>query len=390
MSVRYRNVTIRLVPDDTSSVDKSLVDKTVFLQCAFKLNLARVTGEAAAEMVLDESLGHLWSDVPSLEGKYIFEIATEIPYYLPSVNGKSEYVIQINNVDFYICLRMVRAFYGAGFPHDDGLDYFLAHRNALQQLGEDGAQLHPIPIKTFVSRKFDAIAQTAEEALQDNFKVWRDQFVAEVSYLIEAVRASSPDNAKHLLPQQSISSFPIFWVAVVGEGEMGCEQFVGDAGTAALRSVYQLNENSLSKLSEFLREHKSIPIHEAALSQARTFAHYNLLGLAIVQICVACEALLSQKFIQYLTKVGASNTQINDNIKEVTFSQLVNLHLYTICNIQSLSNYQEIIGDINWARRQRNEIVHKGSVPQSVSSREVEKTIKSTSLLIEFIVNSVS
>src|SRR5439155_23757088 len=113
------------------------------------------------------------------DGVYSFEIATELPYFLPTLENKPEYFVTVGDVELFICLRMIRAFRGPGYPLTRGTSYVLVHRRGLRRLSErpEYKDLHPIPIKTFISSRFTGNGKNAEEVIQGNFLAWRDNLI---------------------------------------------------------------------------------------------------------------------------------------------------------------------------------------------------------------------
>src|SRR5439155_26929365 len=96
-------------------VDDSFPAKTVFLRAVIPLEFDVVIGDAAPDIDLS-ALGHLWADIKAHDGVYSFEIATELPYFLPTLENKPEYFVTVGDVELFICLRMIRAFRGPGYP----------------------------------------------------------------------------------------------------------------------------------------------------------------------------------------------------------------------------------------------------------------------------------
>ena len=378
----FRNVSIKLAYDETP-VDRNLVAKSTFLRSALKLELDCVVGDAAPELNLS-NLGHLWDGVTPTDGAYEFEVATELPYYLPTLEKKPEYSVVVEGLELFVCLRMVRAFCGAGYPTTDGTTYALVHRKGLESLSKNEAfrDLHPVPIRTFISSRFSAPGGSAEYAIQKNFNAWRDKLVSGIAVLIDALRTVEPETNKHLLPYPSTAAYPIFWV--VPNQQMG-SQFTGDMGLAVFRSMSDISKDRRPDLEKLLAAGARAAPHEVALGLARTFCHYGYFGFAIVQICVATETVLARAYTDFVFSKGVSNKTLKENRKEITFSQLLNIHLFTMREIQKLDGWQGIVGTLNWTRRNRNDVVHEGSLENPVTADQVNKAIDKAVQLIQFV-----
>lgn len=386
---KYHHVTIRLVPNDETPVDSSVQNASLFIQAAFRFDLSRAVCQLAQNVKKDESLGHLFKDVPRpTDGVYRFEIATELPYYLPDIKGKPEYTVNVKGTEIFVCNRMIRAFFGPGFPKEEGHTYFLLHRRGLKSLLEQNkiSGLYPIPLKSFISRKYELNANTAEEAIELSFLSWREEFIAQISYLVDILRAADPKQGKHLFSHPAVASFGMFWIIAIGDSNsIGCEQFAGEVTQAMLRPAQNLEGKSYDHFSTLLKANQSIPSHEAALSLAHTYSHYGYNELAVVQICVACETILSKALRQYLGAKGISNNYLKEYLEEVTFSSLLNIHLASMCDLTKIDNYQDILGNLNWARKRRNEIVHEGQSTEKITSARLNQTIEALNKLIDHI-----
>jgi hypothetical protein len=283
---------------------------------------------------------------------------------------------------------MLRCFFSEPDAAENPLQYFLVHRCALDHLRQQKrlSHIHPVPLRTFVTKRFRAKGRSAEKLVQNSFYSWVNAFVRELSRLLDAIRASSPKDAKHLLPQLAATFLPVFWIHVKGDQEKtAIAQFAGDMPSAAFRSLSGLDDDSVQRVHRFLRTDSAIPVHESALGLATTFLHYGYLGLALVQVCIACESVLAKVYESFLLERGVSRNKYADAARDITFSQLLNLHLAAARDLSKLSNRDDILARLNWARKCRNDVVHKGDLQQSVTGREVQAAIEAAKELIEFI-----
>lgn len=384
---RFLSVAIQIIPDE-SPVDPGIENWSGFVQFAHILNVGRIIGNAEADLYAKSKQGELWADLKPKNGSYDFELATELPFYLPTIQSKNEYLITVGKSELFVCLRMVRAFIGKGMPQEDGLRYFLVHRLLLPQLAaqRDCAGIHPLLIKTFVSRRFSCEAASAQNAIQENFLTWRDELVGQIVHLVDATRTASPEAAKFLLPQQSLAFFPVFWLRAAGdEDKTRCEQFFGGHELGTFRPQVDLKADTVGRLNGFLQTPETIPSDEHELGMARTFCNFGYLKLAVVQVCLACEIALSQKYWGFLQGRGVSKKKLDDNKKEITFSQLLNIHLFTMCDVPSLAGSEKILAAVNWARKVRNDVVHEGKTDEEFTTQRVLEAIDAAERLLAFL-----
>jgi hypothetical protein len=56
-----------------------------------------------------------------------------------------------------------------------------------------------------------------------------------------------------------------------------------------------------------------------------------------------------------------------------------------MCDLTKIDNYPDILGNLNWARKRRNEIVHEGQSTEKITSARINQTIEALNKLIEHI-----
>jgi len=390
MARRLNYITIQLAPDHETSVDEAIQSQSLFLKVGFRLNAGRIVGHLSENDKKSPDLGKIWHDVLPKDGRYVFEMATEVPYYLPNVEDRPEFTIEVGDSKFFVCNRMVRAFLGEGAPKEDGLSYVLVHLRALPSLVEEHGYsgLHPLPTKSFVSTQFACESESAEQAIEEHYYSWQDEFFRKVSRVIDCFRISGPHKFENMFPHVSVASFPVLWLAVEGaDQEKGCEQFCTHVGMVAFRPMQNLDSSAKERLEGLLRGDAAIESYESALALARTYAHYGYKELAIVHLCTACETFLSMRIRSLLCQRHLSREHMETYFdSEVTFSQLLNLHVPALFDLSELSDFRRVLGDVNSARKIRNEVLHRGRVPSYVSGKRIEEMLKSGADLIHFMV----
>ena len=348
--------------------------------------MARIKDDA----IKDESLGHLWSDLPPSSDGYSFELAIELPFYLPNMENRPEYILRVDKRQYVICNRMIRAFFCDPSNKYGETEYYLVHRLGLAQLKKSEKVreflLSPVPMKSFLSGKFVAHEKTAEQAIETNFASWSEDFFSGISSILKSIRSTPKSELNCILPISSPAFCPTIWVAITGQGEKSnCQQFAGNTGLVAHRSVANLNATEASCIRELLAANKPVAPFEDAISLANTFLFYSYLELAVIQVCTACESLISTAVRAYLKNRGVSQGTIDDQFSEVTYAELLNLFLPSILDIPKVQDYSQILGDLNWARKRRNEILHSGLSEKPLTPENVERAIRCAEKLATYI-----
>jgi hypothetical protein len=385
----YNFVTIQMAGDDESPISPDVVAKSQFFKAAFQLRYDRIIGPGADDVNTD-ALGSLWHDVEPVDGRYTFEIATVLPFYLPYFDGAPEYAIEVDGAEIVVSSRMLMCFFSDEKGQASPLQYYLVHRRGLASLLDQKhlTHIHPVPLRAFVATQLSIEGAMPKQIIQTHFYSWIRQFVARLSRFLDSVRAASPTDAKHLLPQSATRFLPIFWISILGrDGKHGIQQFAGDMPSAAFRSLANLDKDAVNTARKFLTGGSTIPVHDASLALATTYLHYGYLGLALVQVCIACESVLAQNYETFLTSRGVSKNKYAEAEKDITFSQLLNLHLAAIRDLSKLEDRDQTLGKLNWARKCRNDVVHTGTLSGNVTNRDVEQAIESARKLVRFVVN---
>jgi hypothetical protein len=89
----------------------------------------------------------------------------------------------------------------------------------------------------------------------------------------------------------------------------------------------------------------------------------------------------------FLASRGVSKTTYSKAERDITFSELLNLHLAAARDLKKLDNHTAILHKLNWARKHRNDMVHKGSLQQVIDAHDIESAIDAASHLINFLVD---
>jgi len=203
------------------------------------------------------------------------------------------------------------------------------------------------------------------------------------------MRDSGGSGAKRLLPFATPASLPLFWLVVEGrERARKIAQIPGDVALASLKAGEKLTEVQEEVFFAKIKADGTSPAaHQSALSLARSFLHYGMLAPALVNVCTACEIVLARYYHEFLLSRGASNKRLKEAEKDVTFSQLLNLHLFAMRDLSTLDDGSAVLGTLNRSRKLRNEIVHTGMVV-GVTKAVVVESVNAAERLIEFLLKA--
>lgn len=286
---------------------------------------------------------------------------------------------------------MLQCFYGPGLPTNDRVTYTLAHFNALEDILRDPkfVGLHALPVKTFVSMQFKVRTDDCNREFQLRFNGWKSELVHAVARIVDAFRVAGVGQPLRLAPLST--AIPVFWLAFRrDDGERGWIQVAGDFEYAAFRSLSSLDGAPADKVRTMLAAGLRAEPWESSIALAAGFIHHGHLDLAVVQICVACESVLAKAYREYMKEHGVSKQKLEESEPDITFSELLNLHLFSMRDISLLQGHTQILGAVNWARKRRNEVVHKGEFAVNVTPNEVTNALEAARNLIAFVQGGVT
>jgi len=390
----FNHITVKLEPVGDSA-PFSLKMNSIFFFRAFRLSPYRIVARIPDDAVKHASLGELWKDLRPSKNGFLFEIATELPFYLPNILDYPDYHLPVGGCTYLVCNRMLRVhFYDQSASFGES-EYFLVNKLGLSSLRKseklNALALCPVPMKTFISRKFSCKEESAEEAIRKNFLDWQSELFVGVSKILNAFRPMSPPEFSNILPISSPALCPTVWLAAIGDaGRVACEQFAGNLGQSALRPAGSLGQEQYELIKDILKNDQAGEIHINAIGLAKTFFFYGLFDLAIVQLCTACETLLSRVVKEFLIRQNVSKGALADQYNDVSFSQLLNLFLPVASDITKTTDGKRIVGILDWARKQRNEIVHSGKTKKRIDESCMKEAIEAAEGLLCFLTSASS
>ncbi len=390
MNKAFNHITIKLETIENEAPFNLKMNSLFFFR-AFRLSPYRIVVRIPDAATKGESLGELWKDLRPSDDGFLFEIATELPFYLPNIMDYPDYHLPVGDCTYMVCNRMFRAHFFDSSSAMGESEYFLVNKLGLSSLKRQDRvkklTLCPVPMKTFISRKFSCKENNAEDAIKNHFLEWQRELFVGISKVLNAFRPMSPPESSNILPISSPSLCPIVWLAAVGDGKRcGCEQFAGNIGQVALRPLGSLDAGQYGLVKDSLTQDQPAEIYINAIGLAKTYYFYGMFDLAIVQLCTACETLLSRVVKEFLIKQNISKGALKEQFKDVSLSQLLNFFLPVASGITKKADGKKILGILDWARKQRNDIVHYGKTTEQIDEACMKEAIKAAEDLLCFLI----
>ena len=385
MPDKFMFVSMRMIEDD-SPVDADALEGSAFFDSAMSFDPSVWVAEAG-EHAWELHQTRVWDEIEHQDGHFVFDIGIPLPFFLPTIDKKCEYALEVSGRRYIVSNRMVQCFEGAGKTDGSFTQYFLTHRVGVPELIKTrGVGLHVLPLKTFICARFECGAASATEAIRDNFSAWRNELVSAIERIVEAMRHFATDAPTPMPPVPGITAYSVMWVVIHGANrKRAFRQFSASMGAAALRSMANIDSSMRPKLEAVLAGIDVLTTETVALALARSFSLSHHADLAIVQICIACEVALTRAYHAFLRLRGVSQRKLDDMPYDVaTLAALLGVHLYTIRDVSKFPNSSERLGRLKWARDRRNEIAH-GKSRAPMPKRDVDMAIDAAAALIAFL-----
>lgn len=133
MAKIFNHITVKLEPVGDSA-PFSLKMNSIFFFRAFRLSPYRIVARIPDDAVKHASLGELWKDLRPSKNGFLFEIATELPFYLPNILDYPDYHLPVGGCTYLVCNRMLRVhFYDQSASFGES-EYFLVNKLGLSSL----------------------------------------------------------------------------------------------------------------------------------------------------------------------------------------------------------------------------------------------------------------
>jgi hypothetical protein len=330
-----------------------------------------------------DKLLNVWKDIQPSNGQYVFEIAVNLPFFLPAHQKKDEYIISVHKQKYIISNRHCEVIF-ENKPNEFYLTHYLLRDNVAETFKNSINQI--IMTKTLVITEFTVKASSASEAIEQNYNIWIETINNDVQAILTALRYNL-DKGYYLLPEcQNIEvSCPIY-VVCTGNKQGRALRVTSKMDVCSLKSHGNV-KCDISVLENYCDNVTKYEMPKIILSKANLFLRSGDYSLACILACMACESILFYEINNNLRKLGLSNSKEKDALSDLTFSQMLNLISYFIVDMKNDTN-KEIIGKINSMRKIRNNLIHKGKWVDDTSKQIVEEGMKSVVIIKEIISQS--
>ncbi|WP_146164729.1 hypothetical protein [Desulfonatronum sp. SC1] len=354
MKPKFNYIPIKLICNEDAPKNSNLFKRSDFFKYAFSIKRDHMVGCATDDLNRDSSLD-IWKEISPRDGRYEFELAVQLPFFLPRHGDADEYAVTIGNMEYVVSNRHCEVFLD-GKPDE----YFLAHYLSREGLAEKlKTKLNQVIMaKSLVIAKFVAEAASASDAVEASFADWIAILNRDLPTLITAMRYHLDEDSYEVPECNDIGKFCPIYVLCQGT-EIGKPlRFAAHVAACQIQPFCKFSCD-ISTIEAFCAGTTDIDMPKVLLDRATLLLRSGELSLACILACMACETFLTDCIRQELLGRGLTKSKEKDAFNDLTFSQMLNLLSYFLLDMTDQTT-KTTVGRINALRKLRNDIVHNG------------------------------
>lgn len=308
----------------------------------------------------DASLGTLFESAVSTRGEYTLELGVVLSDLFPIFDDALDYEIAVKprrhgSKSLCISNQMVRVNENA-----TGERWFSLQPKSVLKRTFTEQSLPPFEaLRTMATMRFTLKGPTAETAVEGALEeCCEDLGMALNDFLAGYAMIEDHLHSTHSIYYDS-RSFSVIYLAVAGDnGEPRAHRVTLNIGRGVL-NPFTLSAPQQTQLNQYVSGAQPVDDVRLMLVSARTAFQSGSLHIALLQVVIAAE-MATARFISFrYLAAGVSRTKWDDAKTELTYSQMLNLHLMVVTPTDRRPDVQ-IVALLNAARRARNELMHEG------------------------------
>lgn len=315
-------------------------------------------------------LGTIFPDLtPNADGTYTLELAALLPDRLPNLNGQTEYWLDVvegeesTRLCFSNQMRRV-LFVENERPYEAFVpNAALAARTADAQKDlPPGLRSTPAePLATVATCRFTIRGATAEEALEQNLPPTSERFVRLLNRVVAANIVLHANGHPAINAEYELNTFPwMFFILRGGNNRLEHGRYVTNLFRAMMNPT-DVNGEKANRLLSMVTGATPISDVTLLLNSARSLLAGGMLRQALLQLAIAVEAATRRYVHAALVASGSSKKKLKDVEKDLTFSIMLNVLLFSVAPVQTKPD-RALVADIDSIRQLRNTLMHEGGV----------------------------
>jgi len=373
MKKKFNYIPIQLIVPE-GRIPKNVIEECEYIKLGYYLKRNVVVGQLA-ESVNRGSALTLWQDIPSDNGKYVFEIIVELPFFLPNFKKSYEYCLSIGTQKYCINNRHCEII------TDKNDVYIFAHYNSLSSLSEDSHKINQvIKLNSLVSFKYIITSKDASSAIETNFLTWIEDCNNSIPKIISTLRYCTDKSPEFIPDCTNIGkTCPIYILCIGKNKKVGIQRFVKHFNASSLQPISHIQKISKPTIEKYLSGDMTFDEGKHLLLKSKQMYESGEYHSACILACTTSEVIMTTHLKKHLRNKGLGKNKIKEAIDNITFSQLIKLTSNFIYGHKN--NIRESLIKIDKIRKIRNKLVHEG---KKISTNDIS-TIKSSFDSIELL-----
>jgi hypothetical protein len=358
---KFNYVPAKLIMPD-APVDEELFSRYHFLARAVLIQRDHIVGQGIASMRRDPSLD-IWKRMESNSGRYQFEMAIRLPFFLPKLQRKDEYALTVSGREYAISNRHCEIVLSNAKDNTYWLGHYLITKTISEKMNAPVVQF--APAKSLVITRFDVEGSNASKCIEDNLKNWLLILNTDIPNMIRGMRYLLPDDSYDLPDCNDIDRLCSVHALCIGHNSKTSNvlTFVSHIDAYSMQAFTNL-ECSGEQVEAFCSGSASMDYSKLILKKAFYLHHIGEHSVACILACTACETLLTEWLGRKLREKGMGKCREKDAFNDLRFSQLLNLLSFFLVDMHKYEAKSTITA-INRMRKLRNEIIHENRVPST-------------------------
>jgi hypothetical protein len=268
--------------------------------------------------------------------------------------------------------------------------YWLGHYLVTKRIPEKtrAKVIQFITAKSLVMTRFESHRSTASECIEKDFNAWLETLNCDIPNMIQGMRYNLTGDSFDLPDCNDIGRLcPVHIVCIGRDASVSnALTVISHLGAYPMQSFTRLDCEP-NAIESFCNGTTDIDYCRLVLNKATYLQHTGERSIACILACTACETLLTEWLRDNLHENGLSKNKEGDAFNDLRFSQLLNLMVYYLMDMND-AKLKATITAVNQMRKLRNSIIHENKRVTGHDIEIIAHGIRAVNDLIELRIQS--
>ena len=294
---KFNYIPIQLIIPD-GNIPRKVKEGCEYINIGFYLSRNAVIGALDEKSKRSDEL-NIWKEIYPDDGKYIFELIVELPFFLPNFKKSFEYDLSVGDRTYFVNNRQCEIIETQKKNH-----YLFAHYNALKSPEINQSEINQvIKLKSLVSTKFVIKSKTASSAIENEFFNWIDICKADISKIISTLRYCA-SRLPELIPDCTNieNTCSIYLLCLGKDKKVGLLKFLKHLNASPLQPLSHIEKTTKPKIEKYLNGSKNIDEGKNLILKSKQLFESGEYQSSCIIACTACEVIMTKQLKLSLKK----------------------------------------------------------------------------------------